>query len=129
VCCWGCAGRGGGVDLSALCIVSGKTCWVLYVDALLLNVGGNLHDALSVAAKVRCATLAPPWHMLAHCRRPTNERGAAWWPRDARMQRHGAKPLHCWLAGAPTLPDTRPAPSVRLPIMEGIVSLRECRRR
>ncbi len=40
------------MDLSTLSIVSGKTCWVLYVDALLLNIGGNLHDALSVAAKV-----------------------------------------------------------------------------
>jgi len=49
------SGRGGGVDLSALSIVAGKTCWVLWVDALLLNLGGNLHDALSVAAKVRSA--------------------------------------------------------------------------
>jgi exosome complex component RRP42 len=44
------------VDLSALSIVSGKTCWVVYVDALLLNIGGNLHDAVSIAAKVRAGT-------------------------------------------------------------------------
>lgn len=53
------AGRGGGVDLSLLSIVSGKTCWVLYVDALLLNIGGNLHDAVSVAAKVRAGQAVP----------------------------------------------------------------------
>jgi exosome complex RNA-binding protein Rrp42 (RNase PH superfamily) len=46
------AGRGGGIDLSVLSIVSGKTCWVLHVDALLLNIGGNLHDAVSAAAQV-----------------------------------------------------------------------------
>jgi hypothetical protein len=28
---------------------------VVYVDALLLNIGGNLHDAVSIAAKVRHA--------------------------------------------------------------------------
>ena len=50
------AGRGGGVDLSALSIVSGKTCWVVFADALLLNIGGNLHDAVSIAAKVRAGS-------------------------------------------------------------------------
>lgn len=56
------AGRAGGVDLSTLSIVSGKTCWVVYADALLLNIGGNLHDALSAAAKVRTAW---GWPLLA----------------------------------------------------------------
>ena len=46
------AGRAGGLDLSQLCVVSGKTAWVVYLDALLLDVGGNLHDVLSAAAKV-----------------------------------------------------------------------------
>lgn len=69
------AGRAGGVDLSTLSIVSGKTCWVLYVDALLLNIGGNLHDALSVAAKVRvrgccCCSL----HALLRGERASPER-------------------------------------------------------
>lgn len=59
-------GRGGGLDLSALSIVSGKTCWVVYVDVLLLNIGGNLHDAAAAATKVgpagRAARhLAPGW--------------------------------------------------------------------
>jgi exosome complex RNA-binding protein Rrp42 (RNase PH superfamily) len=36
--------------------VSGKTCWLVYVDALLLNIGGNLHDVLNVAAKARPLT-------------------------------------------------------------------------
>lgn len=66
-------GRGSsGLDLSALCIVSGKTCWVLYLDALLLNIGGNLHDALSVAAKVcvrRGAGALPRWQYDGVCLR------------------------------------------------------------
>jgi exosome complex component RRP42 len=39
--------------MSSLCIVSGKTCWVLYVDALVLNMDGSVLDALSMAAKAR----------------------------------------------------------------------------
>ncbi|KAL4856790.1 Exosome complex component RRP42 [Chlorella vulgaris] len=54
------SGRGGGIDLSVLSIVSGKTCWVLHVDALLLNIGGNLHDAVSAAAKAALADAKVP---------------------------------------------------------------------
>ena len=68
------AGRAGGVDLSTLSIVSGKTCWVLYVDALLLNIGGNLHDALSVAAKVRvCGCCCCSLHALLRGERASPE--------------------------------------------------------
>jgi len=38
-------------DLTDLCILAGKTCWILYVDVLVLEVGGNLYDAVSLAVK------------------------------------------------------------------------------
>ena len=70
-----CAGRAGGVDLSALSIVGGKTCWVVYLDALLLNIGGNLHDALSAAAKARGAGRAGARRRCCRwgCRRQSTE--------------------------------------------------------
>ncbi|PSC67545.1 exosome complex component RRP42 [Micractinium conductrix] len=68
------SGRGSsGLDLSALCIVSGKTCWVLYLDALLLNIGGNLHDALSVAAKAALADARIPRVDVVPGEDPTEE--------------------------------------------------------
>jgi len=39
------------LDLSKLCILPGRTCWILYVDILVLEVGGNLFDAVSLAVK------------------------------------------------------------------------------
>jgi exosome complex component RRP42 len=39
------------IDLKELCILAGKTCWILYVDILILEVGGNLYDAVSMAVK------------------------------------------------------------------------------
>ena len=44
---------GSTLDLKALCVVPGKTCWVLCIDALLLSVGGSVLDALSIAVRVR----------------------------------------------------------------------------
>ena len=41
------------MDLSKLCIVTGKQCWLLYVDALVLNIDGNVLDTVSMAVKVR----------------------------------------------------------------------------
>jgi len=43
----------GTLNGSALCAIPGKACWNLWVDALVLEVGGNLLDALSIA--VKCA--------------------------------------------------------------------------
>nr|XP_058144795.1 exosome complex component RRP42 isoform X3 [Dasypus novemcinctus] len=39
------------VDLKSLCISPREHCWVLYVDVLLLECGGNLFDAISIAVK------------------------------------------------------------------------------
>uniref|UniRef100_A0A1A9YUE2 Ribosomal RNA-processing protein 42 n=1 Tax=Glossina morsitans morsitans TaxID=37546 RepID=A0A1A9YUE2_GLOMM len=38
-------------DLKDLCILAGQQCWKLYVDILILECGGNLFDAVSLAAK------------------------------------------------------------------------------
>ncbi|KAM7342191.1 exosome complex component Rrp42 [Cochliomyia hominivorax] len=38
-------------DLKPLCILPGQQCWKLYVDILILECGGNLFDAVSLAAK------------------------------------------------------------------------------
>lgn len=39
------------IDVKSLCLQEGKLCWVLYVDVLLLECGGNLFDAASIAVK------------------------------------------------------------------------------
>jgi len=39
------------LDLKKLCIIPGQRCWILYVDALVLDSGGNLIDAISIASK------------------------------------------------------------------------------
>ncbi|CAB3240356.1 unnamed protein product [Arctia plantaginis] len=39
------------LDLKQLCIFEGKQCWKLYVDILILECGGNLCDAVSLAVK------------------------------------------------------------------------------
>lgn len=39
------------LDATKLCIVKGKKCWKVYVDILILECGGNLYDAVSLAVK------------------------------------------------------------------------------
>lgn len=39
------------LDLKSLCLMPRETCWILYVDILLLECGGNLFDAVSIAVK------------------------------------------------------------------------------
>lgn len=51
---------GGSLDLKSLCVLPGMTCWVVYVDALLLNDGGNVLDALSIAARAALALTRIP---------------------------------------------------------------------
>ncbi|KAJ8945342.1 hypothetical protein NQ318_009737 [Aromia moschata] len=38
-------------DLRKLCILKGRKCWKIFVDILLLECGGNLFDAVSLAVK------------------------------------------------------------------------------
>ncbi|DBA92888.1 hypothetical protein WJX77_008146 [Trebouxia sp. C0004] len=56
----GLTGRGGGLDLTALCVTSGKICWLLYVDALVLNMDGNVSDALSIATRAALSDTSIP---------------------------------------------------------------------
>jgi len=48
------------LDLSSLCILKGKQVWLLYIDAMVLDVGGNLLDAISMAAHAALATTKLP---------------------------------------------------------------------
>jgi len=56
----GLTGRGGGLDLTALCVTSGKICWLLYVDALVLNMDGNVSGALSIATRAALSDTSIP---------------------------------------------------------------------
>eukprot|EP00124_Ichthyophonus_hoferi_P005030 Ihof_evm2s646 gene=Ihof_evmTU2s646 len=40
---------GSAIDLKSLNVITGRQCWVLYVDAVVLVNGGNLFDAISLA--------------------------------------------------------------------------------
>lgn len=42
----------GALDHESLSIVSGKTCWLLYVDALILDIDGAIGDVVSMAVKL-----------------------------------------------------------------------------
>ncbi|MEW5309487.1 MAG: hypothetical protein WDW38_001374 [Sanguina aurantia] len=53
-----CGGRG--LDLAKLCIVAGKSAWLLCVDALVLNDDGNVLDALCLAARAALANTHIP---------------------------------------------------------------------
>ncbi|KAK3842718.1 MAG: ribosomal protein S5 domain 2-type protein [Linnemannia gamsii] len=45
------SGSTGGINLSKLCIIPGEQCWILYVDALVLDYGGNLVDAVFMGTR------------------------------------------------------------------------------
>ena len=48
------------MDLRSLSIITGKSCWNLYVDALVLNDDGNVLDALSLACLAALANTRIP---------------------------------------------------------------------
>ncbi|KAJ3371418.1 Exosome complex component RRP42 [Allomyces arbusculus] len=49
-----------GIDLTQLCIIPESTCWVVYIDAVVLAVAGNVADALFLAVKAALATTTVP---------------------------------------------------------------------
>lgn len=50
----------GALNLKDLCLLPGQQCWILYVDILILECGGNLFDAVSMAVKAALySTLIP----------------------------------------------------------------------
>lgn len=53
--------------------MSGKTCWVLYVDALLLNMDGAVLDAISIAVKAALADTRVPRVELVQTEDPADE--------------------------------------------------------
>eukprot|EP00842_Homolaphlyctis_polyrhiza_P000358 jgi/Hompol1/1322/HPOL_005558-RA len=44
-------GPHGGIDLGSLCIIPGSTCWVISVDVLILDYGGNVMDTIFMAVR------------------------------------------------------------------------------
>ena len=47
------------LDYAALCVRSGVVAWTLFVDVVLLEQGGNLFDAVSLAVKGGAVQLSP----------------------------------------------------------------------
>uniref|UniRef100_A0A0B7A1K3 Ribosomal RNA-processing protein 42 n=1 Tax=Arion vulgaris TaxID=1028688 RepID=A0A0B7A1K3_9EUPU len=48
------------IDFTSLCVLPGQHCWLLYVDILLLECGGNLFDAVSIGVKAALFNLQIP---------------------------------------------------------------------
>ncbi|XP_033110029.1 exosome complex component RRP42-like [Anneissia japonica] len=48
------------LNLEDLCILPGECCWVLYVDVVVLECGGNLFDAVSLCIKAALADARIP---------------------------------------------------------------------
>ncbi|KAI9223638.1 ribosomal protein S5 domain 2-type protein [Blastocladiella britannica] len=48
------------VDFGSLSIIAGESCFVLYLDAMVLASGGNVEDAIFLAAKAALATTVIP---------------------------------------------------------------------
>ncbi|CAL1537140.1 unnamed protein product [Lymnaea stagnalis] len=48
------------IDYPSLCVLPGQQCWLLYIDVLLLECGGNLFDAVSIAVKSALFNLRIP---------------------------------------------------------------------
>lgn len=48
------------MDLTALCIIPRKSCWVVFVDALVLSLDGSLPDALAIACRAALADTRVP---------------------------------------------------------------------
>ncbi|ORY01413.1 ribosomal protein S5 domain 2-like protein [Basidiobolus meristosporus CBS 931.73] len=44
-------GPQGGINLEKLCIIPGAQCWVIYIDATILDYSGNILDALFIATR------------------------------------------------------------------------------
>ncbi|MEE9410302.1 MAG: exosome complex protein Rrp42, partial [Candidatus Heimdallarchaeota archaeon] len=48
------------IDLSKLCVIPGKSVWILFIDFYILNHDGNLFDAATLAAVAALATTKIP---------------------------------------------------------------------
>jgi len=61
------------IDMNSLCVVSGKSCWILYVDALVLDIDGAAIDAVSMAVKLALADARIPRVELVYGDQPGAE--------------------------------------------------------
>lgn len=53
------------LNLSALSLIPGRQCWALYVDVMVLDSGGNLFDAISIAVRAALtSTTIPRVHVV-----------------------------------------------------------------
>ena len=50
----------GVLDTASLCIVSGGPVWIVHIDAVVIEDGGNLADVLSLAVRGALATTRIP---------------------------------------------------------------------
>jgi len=39
------------INMKSLCLVTGRQCWVIYIDAMVLDSAGNLFDAISITTR------------------------------------------------------------------------------
>ena len=53
-------------DLGQLCVLKGSQCWVLYIDILILECGGNLFDAVSMGVKAAMHSTRIPNVKVVH---------------------------------------------------------------
>lgn len=60
------------LDLTTLGIIKGQKCWVIYIDILILECGGNLLDAVSIAVKAALYNTEVPTLRVT-----SNEQGGA----------------------------------------------------
>lgn len=50
----------GAIDKRKLCLMSGRHCWVLYIDVLVLDYAGNLVDAMVMASRLALLSMRLP---------------------------------------------------------------------
>mmetsp|Transcript_50076 Transcript_50076/g.128889 ORF Transcript_50076/g.128889 Transcript_50076/m.128889 type:complete len:295 (-) Transcript_50076:25-909(-) len=50
----------GAIDLRKLCLVEGQHAWLLYIDVQVISVGGNMMDAITLAARGALANAKIP---------------------------------------------------------------------
>ncbi|KAK9842914.1 hypothetical protein WJX74_004343 [Apatococcus lobatus] len=67
------SGKGGALDLQSLCVLPGKTCWVLHVDGLILNADGSVLDALSLAIKAALGDTSIPLASVVAAEDPADQ--------------------------------------------------------
>ncbi|XP_049850921.1 putative exosome complex exonuclease RRP42 [Schistocerca gregaria] len=58
------------IDLGILCLIPKKQCWILYIEILVLDCGGNLVDAISIATRAALANTTVPLVKVVEAKKP-----------------------------------------------------------